>query len=77
MTDSMCTWFSRNSPADQQWLGYVYLDGNRLPITCFGTTEEGVKKKMRELYAKDKAVRDANRAKRAANKAATKKKETA
>ncbi|MCW5720749.1 MAG: hypothetical protein KIS86_06365 [Devosia sp.] len=78
MVDSMCTWHSKNSPVHQQWLGYVYLDGTRLPIACFGTTEDEVKNKMRGLYAEDKEIRDENRRKReAAAEARAKKTEAA
>lgn len=68
MTDKMCTWHSKNSPAEQQWLGYVYLGGNRLPIACFGHTEDEVKAKMRNLYAENKEERDKNRARREADR---------
>lgn len=69
MADTLCTYFSKNSPAGKEWMGFISFDGNRLDISFTASTEEEVKQKMRDFYAKDKAVRDANRAKAAENKA--------
>lgn len=69
MTDKMVTYFSKNAPTGREWMGFIYLDGNRLDIYFTAPTEEEVKAKMKEFYAKDKAVRDANRAKAEENKA--------
>lgn len=66
MTDTLVTYQSKNSKPEHAWLGFIHLGGNRLDITFFGPTEEGVKAKMKEFYAKDKEVREANRAKKAA-----------
>lgn len=66
MTDKLITYFSKNAPTGQEWLGYIHMIEGRLNMAFFASTEEEVKKKMREFWAKDKAERDANRAKRKA-----------
>jgi hypothetical protein len=79
----MLTYRSQNASPDRQWLGYIYFyDTGRLAVTFFGSAEDEVKAKMREFYAKDKAVRDANRKRReeqrvAASKRAKRKTEEA
>ena len=71
MTDHLTTYFSRNSKPEQSWLGYIHLkEVGRLNMAFFGSTEDEVKAKMKEFYAKDKAERDANRARREENRKA-------
>ena len=70
MTDTLVTYHSLNSRPEHQWLGYINFNGKRLNVTFFGETEDDVKAKMKEFYAKDKTVRDANRARRARQKEA-------
>lgn len=65
MTDRMFTYHSNNAPVDQSWLGYIVMGAKRLNISFTGSTEDEVKQKMREFWAKDKEKRDANRAHRA------------
>lgn len=70
MTDTLVTYHSINSRPEHQWQGYIHLDGRRLDVSFFGETEEQVKEKMRAFYAKDKQVRDANRARKEAQRIA-------
>lgn len=64
MTDTLVTYHSTNSPADKQWLGYIWTEAGKLDISFFAPTEEEVKDRMREFWAKDREVRDANRKKK-------------
>jgi hypothetical protein len=77
MSDKLVTYHSVNSPPHLQWLGYIWAEEGKLNISFMGPTEEFVKEKMREFWAKDKAVRDANRQKKEEQrrKAAAKKEE--
>ena len=65
MADKLVTYFSRNSPAGKEWMGFIYFDEKRLNIYFTAPTEDDVKTKMKEFYAQDKEKRDANRAKKA------------
>lgn len=65
MTDSMVTYQSRNSKPEHAWLGYIHTEAGRLNMAFFGSTEDGVKAEMKIFWAKDKAIREENRKKRA------------
>ena len=73
MADQIWVYHSKDAPPDKQWLSYLAFDGHRMPISCHGPTEDVVRQKARDLYAIDKAEREANRKRREEVKAAAEK----
>lgn len=65
MSDTIATYRSLNAPEAHAWVGFIYINGKRLNIIFTADSEEEVKAKIKEFWARDKAKRDANRAKRA------------
>lgn len=68
MTARIITYHSRNSDPNQQWMGFVEINKNRLGIWFPAPTEEEAKAKVRAFWKKEQEKKEAAAARAAAAK---------
>lgn len=69
MSALMVTYHSKNnSDPNQQWMGFIEINKNRLGIWFPGATEDEVKEKVRKFWRREQEKREAEKARTKAKK---------
>lgn len=54
-------WTSETAPADQRWIAFNFHDGERLPVTFSGATEEEARGRAQAQWDADLAKEEARK----------------